>query len=326
MTPRTRPQAGRTTRAHRPVLLKEVLGILSPTDGATYVDGTFGAGGYTQALLEAADCTVWAIDRDPDAIAGGSVLLRSHARRLHLLEGRFGDMAELLNAEGISQVDGIALDLGVSSMQLDEAARGFSFRADGPLDMRMAKAGPSAADIVNREDEATLARILSEYGEEKKARRIARRIVELRNERPITRTRELAEIVAGVVKPDKSGIDPATRTFQALRIHVNDELGEIERGLNAAEILLKPEAKIAVVSFHSLEDRIVKHFFRARSATGTGTSRHLPLAPKRAPSFRLLTKRAVRPSEEEVAENPRARSARLRAAARTAAAPWEKAA
>ncbi|MCE2509965.1 MAG: 16S rRNA (cytosine(1402)-N(4))-methyltransferase RsmH [Alphaproteobacteria bacterium] len=326
MTPRTRPQAGRTTREHRPVLLKEVLGILSPTDGATYVDGTFGAGGYTQALLDAADCTVWAIDRDPDAIEDGSVLLRSYARRLHLLEGRFGEMADLLKAQGVTQVDGIALDLGVSSMQLDKAGRGFSFRADGPLDMRMAKEGPSAADIVNQEDEQTLARILREYGEEKKSRRIARRIVELRNRQPITRTRELAELVAGVVKQDKSGIDPATRTFQALRIHVNDELGEIERGLRAAETLLKPQARIAVVAFHSLEDRIVKTFFRARSATGTGTSRHLPLAPKRTPSFRLLTKRATRPGEAETAANPRARSARLRAAERTEAAPWEHAA
>ncbi len=328
MNPRARPQEEPTKPGHRPVLLKEVLGILEPADGATYVDGTFGAGGYASALLEAADCTVWGIDRDPDAIAGGTVLVKAYPRRLHLLEGRFGDMAALLKAQGVTQVDGIALDLGVSSMQLEEPARGFSFRADGPLDMRMEKAGRSAADVVNQEDAETLASILSKYGEERKAGRIARRIVELRTQKPIMRTRELAEIVAGVVKQEKSGIDPATRTFQALRIHVNDELGEIERGLRAAEILLKPEGRIAVIAFHSLEDRLVKTFLRARCGEAAGASRHRPPepGPKKAPSFRLLTRRPVRPAKAELAENPRARSARLRAAERTGAAPWGNAA
>ncbi len=328
MTPRARPREKETMCGHRPVLLKEVLGILEPADGSTYVDGTFGAGGYAKALLEAADCTVWGIDRDPDAIAGGSVLIKAYPRRLHLLEGRFGDMAALLKAQGVTQVDGIALDLGVSSMQLAARKRGFSFGEDGPLDMRMEKTGRSAADVVNQEDAETLASILSEYGEERKSRRIVRRIVELRTKKPITRTRELAEIVACVVKQEKSGIDPATRTFQALRIHVNDELGEIERGLHAAEILLKPHGRIAVVAFHSLEDRLVKTFLRARSGEATGASRHRPPAPgpAQAPSFRLLTRRVIRPAKAEIALNPRARSARLRAAERTKAPPWESAA
>ncbi len=327
MTRRARPQES-VRRSHQPVLLKEVLGILEPADGATYVDGTFGAGGYASALLEAADCTVWGIDRDPDAIAGGSVLLKAHPRRLHLLEGRFGDMAALLKAQGVTQVDGIALDLGVSSMQLAAAPRGFSFREDGPLDMRMEKQGPSAADVVNQEDAETLALILSKYGEERKSRRIARRIALLRTQKPITRTRELAEIVASVVKQEKSGIDPATRTFQALRIHVNDELCEIERGFHAAEILLKPHARIAVVAFHSLEDRLVKTFLRERSGARASASRHRPPTPgpTQAPSFHLLSRRPVRPGAEEIALNPRARSARLRAAERTEAPPWESAA
>jgi len=321
MPSRTRPQE--TQSSHRPVLLQEVLDVLDPADGATYVDGTFGAGGYTKALLEAANCTVWGIDRDPDAIAGGTVLLRSYPRRLHLIEGRFGEMAELLEREGVGQVDGIALDFGVSSMQLDQAERGFSFREDGPLDMRMEKTGLSAAEIVNTEDEKTLARIFWKYGEEQKSRRIARRIVEVRTQKPITRTRELAEIVASVVRQGKDGINPATRTFQALRIHVNDELGEIERGLSAAEKLLKPSGKIAVVAFHSLEDRLVKTFFHARSTESARPSRHLPLETEApAATFHRLHRRVLRPSAAEIATNPRARSARLRAAERTQAAPW----
>jgi len=328
MTTRALARETKTTRSHRPVLLKEVLGILSPTDGATYVDGTFGGGGYSRALLEAADCTVWGIDRDPDAITDNTVLLKAYERRLHLLEGRFGNMAELLRAQGVTKVDGIALDLGVSSMQLADASRGFSFRKDGPLDMRMEKVGRSAADVVSQEDAETLSLIFSKYGEERKSRHIARRIVELRTKKPITRTRQLAEIIAGVVKQEKSGIDPATRAFQALRVHVNDELGEIERGLRAAEILLKPHARIAVVAFHSLEDRLIKTFLRARSVGHAGTYRHRPPepGPKQAPSFRLLYQRVIQPNAEEIDLNPRARSARLRAAERTEAGPWGNAA
>lgn len=321
MGTRTRPQE---TAGHCPVLLNEVLDALEPVDGATYVDGTFGGGGYTKALLEAANCTVWGIDRDPEAIAGGATLQRTYPQRLHLVEGRFGDMASLLQSHGVAQVDGIALDLGVSSMQIDLPERGFSFREDGPLDMRMEKIGLSAADVVNTEDEKTLAKIFLKYGEERKSRRIARRIIERRTKKPITRTRELAELVAAVVHKEKDGIHPATRSFQALRIYVNDELGEIERGLGAAEILLKPSGRLAVVAFHSLEDRIVKTFFRLRSATDPRPSRHLPIAPDmRAPSFNLLHRRVLRPCPAEIDANPRARSARLRAAERTAAAPWE---
>ncbi|MEW5704708.1 MAG: 16S rRNA (cytosine(1402)-N(4))-methyltransferase RsmH [Pseudomonadota bacterium] len=325
MPSRTRPQEKQARGGHRPVLLDETLDALAPVDGATYIDGTFGGGGYAKALLETANCTVWGIDRDPEAIASGAVLAQSFGRRLHLLQGRFGEMAALLREKGVTRVDGIALDLGVSSMQLDQPDRGFSFREDGPLDMRMEKAGRSAADVVNQEDEQTLVAILLKYGEERKARRIARRIVEARVRQPITRTRELAELVASVVKPTPNGTNPATRTFQALRIYVNDELGEIERGLRAAEVLLKPAARIAVVAFHSLEDRPVKTFFRLRSEEGRHPSRHLPVRHEtaQAPSFRLLSRRAIRPTAAELAANPRARSARLRAAERTAAPPWE---
>jgi len=330
MIPRTRHQEAqqqetKSQAGHRPVLLKEVLDALNPVDGATYVDGTFGAGGYTQAILKAADCTVWAIDRDPEAIEGGAALARLYPKRLHLVEGRFSDMVALLAQNGIHQVDGIALDFGVSSMQIDSPERGFSFSKDGPLDMRMEKAGLSAADVVNTEDEKTLATIFFKYGEERKSRHIARRIVERRAEKPITRTHELSDIVASVVRKGKDGINPATRTFQALRIYVNDELGEIERALSAAESLLKPSARLVVVAFHSLEDRIVKTFLRLRSAQAARASRHLPMKPEaaQAPSFALMHRRVVRPGPAEIAANPRARSARLRAAMRTTAAPWE---
>ena len=330
MVPRTRHQEAekeetKSQAGHRPVLLKEVLDALDPVDGATYIDGTFGAGGYTRALLKAANCTVLAIDRDPEAIEGGAELARLYPQRLHLVEGRFGNMVALLEKNGVHQVDGITLDLGISSMQIDIPERGFSFRGDGPLDMRMEKTGMSAADVINTEDEKTLATILFKYGEERKSRHIARRIVEMRTKKPITRTHELGEIIASVVRKGKDGINPATRSFQALRIYVNDELGEIERGLRAAEILLKPSARIAVVAFHSLEDRIVKNFLRLRSAQVARVSRHLPMNTETAPapSFSLLHRRVVRPNAAEIAANPRARSARLRIAERTAAKPWE---
>jgi 16S rRNA (cytosine1402-N4)-methyltransferase len=242
-----------------------------------------------------------------------------------VLEGRFGDMEALLATLGISAVAGIALDLGVSSPQLDDPARGFSFRADGPLDMRMGTGGASAADLVNTLPEATLANLIYIYGEERFARRVARAIVAQREAAPLTRTIELAKLVRAVV-PTSGGIDPATRTFQALRMEVNDELGELKRALAAAERLLAPGGRLAIVSFHSLEDRKVKDFLRQRSDAAPQASRHRPAAPARAPSFRLLTRKPVTPGDAELARNPRARSARLRAAERTDAAPWERAA
>jgi 16S rRNA (cytosine1402-N4)-methyltransferase len=259
---------------------------------------------------------VIALDRDPDAIAAGQALAERYPSRLLLIEGRFGDMAELLEAEGVREVDGVALDLGVSSMQFDRPERGFSFRASGPLDMRMEKRGASAADLVNKADEAELADIFWRYGEERRSRRVARAIVEQRKQKPIETTGELAEIVRRAVGPSaKDESDPATRVFQALRIAVNDELGELERGLAAAEQVLAPGGRLAVVSFHSLEDRAVKEFVRARSGRTPAPSRHAP--PRRAPqaaTLRDLTRRPVVPSDAEVAANPRARSARLRVA------------
>jgi len=312
---------------HVPVLLAEVLEALSPRDGALYVDGTFGLGGYTRALLEAAQCKVCGIDRDPRAIAAGAALAAQHPGRLELINGRFGDMERLLTARGVTHVDGVALDIGVSSPQIDEPARGFSFRQDGPLDMRMGADGPTAADVVNTADEATLADIIERFGEERFARRIARAIVAARAQQPITRTAQLADIVRSVVRRTADGIDPATRTFQALRIYVNDEIGELQRGLAAAERLLGPGGRLAVVSFHSLEDREVKSFLKRRSGGEGGVSRHLPTqASRRMPSFALLTRRAIRPGDAENVSNPRARSARLRAAERTAAPAWMEAA
>ena len=309
--------------AHQPVMLAEVIAALAPRAGKLYLDGTFGAGGYAGALLEAAACAVVGIDRDPAAIERGRALAARYGERLALIEGRFGDMAALLATRGIAQVDGIALDLGVSSPQLDEPARGFSFRADGPLDMRMGRDGETAADLVNRLPERELASLIAELGEERHARRVSRAIVEARAAAPITRTGALAEIVRGAVPRAKDGIDPATRTFQALRLGVNDELGELDRGLASAERLLVPGGRLAVVAFHSLEDRRVKSFLRERASEAAGASRHAPLpAARRNPSFRLLHRRALKPSEAEIAANPRARSARLRAAERTPAPAW----
>ena len=306
---------------HAPVMLEEVMAVLRPRDDAIYVDGTFGGGGYSAALLSRARCRVYGIDRDPDAIARGHEMAKRFDGRLTLIHGRFSEMDELLDAQGVAKADGVALDIGVSSFQFDQAARGFSFSSDGPLDMRMdASCGETAADLVNTLPEDDIADILHRFGEEKRARSLARAIVAAR---PLRRTHELAEIAERVLGRGAQKIHPATRTFQALRIAVNDELGELERGLEAAERVLKPEGRLAVVSFHSLEDRIVKQFLAERSGrTGRG-SRHLPeTKPAHAPSFREAGKNPQTPSTEEVRANPRARSARLRAAERTAAPAW----
>jgi 16S rRNA (cytosine1402-N4)-methyltransferase len=312
---------------HIPVMLAEVLEALAPRDGGQYVDGTFGGGGYASAILEAVDCCVLGIDRDPAAIARGQALVERFDGRLTLVQGEFSRMNEFTqasNVKGIANgvangVDGVVLDLGVSSFQFDQPARGFSFREDGPLDMRMSLSGESAADVVNSADERTLTQIIARYGEEKNARRIARAIIAAR---PVTGTAQLAAIVSQAQGPAalRHAIHPATRTFQALRIHVNDELGELERGLDAALDILKPEGRLVVVSFHSLEDRMVKRFLTERSTSAPRASRHDPLgAPARAVSFRLLTHRPRTPSAEELASNPRARSAKLRAGIKLAA-------
>lgn len=313
------------TEAHTPVMLAEVVEVLNPRNGGLYVDGTFGAGGYARAILDSADCAVIGIDRDVRAVDSARSFSKRYGERLTVLHGRFGDMEGLLESRHVREVDGVALDLGVSSMQLDESARGFSFLRDGPLDMRMdpESGGESAADVVNAYAEGDLARIIAVYGEERRARAVARAIVAARAKTPLTRTGALAEVITGVLgAPRADRIHPATRTFQGLRIYVNDELGELARGLEAAERMLRPSGRLAVVAFHSLEDRMVKQFLAGRSGAGRGTSRHLPQAPVRAPSFKLVWRGARKPSESETARNPRARSARLRAAERTSARPW----
>lgn len=301
--------------SHVPVMLSEVIELLAPRAGAGYLDATFGGGGYSAAILEAVPCTVWAIDRDPDAIARGASLAARFPCRLHLIHGEFGNMLELLADRGVTELDGVVLDLGVSSFQLDDPVRGFSFRADGPLDMRMSRSGPTAAELVNALPERELADVLFTFGEERASRRIARAIVAARAIEPITSTARLAAIIRGVLPPDRFGIDPATRSFQALRIRVNDELGEIERALDQASRLLTPGGRLVVVSFHSLEDRIVKRFMGGMAGRVPSPSRHDPrgLAVRQAPRFRLLTTRPLRPGPREAAANPRARSARLRA-------------
>mgnify|MGYP000125225297 CR=1 FL=1 len=305
---------------HIPVMLEEVLATLRPRPGAIYLDATFGGGGYAAAILAAADCTLWALDRDPDAIARGAALAAAHPGRLHLLHACFGDMLETLGEHGVTALDGVVMDLGMSSFQIDQAERGFSFRSEGPLDMRMGRDGPSAADLVNSLPEGELARILAEFGEERHARRVARAILRERAAAPITTTGRLASIIRSAVPRDPSGMDGATRSFQGLRIAVNDELGEIERGLAAAESLLAPGGRLVVVSFHSLEDRIVKRRMAASSGRAGTASRHDPasLMPRAAPDFALLTTRALRPSEAETNANGRARSARLRGMQRLA--------
>ena len=304
---------------HDPVLREEVLQALRPRPHGLYVDGTFGAGGYTEALLSLPGIRVIGLDRDPDAIAAGR---RRFAERadLTLREARFSALEAVADDLGCGALDGVVLDIGVSSMQLDQPDRGFSFRQDGPLDMRMSQDGPSAADIVNTADEETLADILFHFGEERASRRIARAVVHDRRLRPFTTTRQLAEMI-GRVSPGKPGdIHPATRSFQALRIAVNDELGELALGLAAAERRLVLGGRLAVVTFHSLEDRIVKRFFQARSGRSAGGSRHLPGGPAPdAPTFRLEGKQPVVPGTAEIERNPRARSAKLRFGTRTEA-------
>jgi 16S rRNA (cytosine1402-N4)-methyltransferase len=300
---------------HLPVMLAEVLESLEPRNGGHYIDGTFGGGSYSKAILEAADCRVLGIDRDPDAIARGRELAKQFGERLTIVQGEFSQMDELFTGKS----DGVVLDLGVSSFQFDEADRGFSFREDGPLDMRMSKSGVSAADFVNTAEESVLADVIHHLGEERFARRVARAIIAAR---PLSRTAELADVVAKALGPAalRHPIHPATRTFQALRIHVNDELGELERGLEAAERVLNAGGRLVVVAFHSLEDRIVKRFFSERGKPQPAGSRHTPTAAaKHAQTFRLITSKPRMPTESEIAQNPRARSARLRAAEKLAA-------
>lgn len=305
---------------HLPVLINEVVAGLAVVPGETHVDGTFGAGGYTRALLGAGAGRVIGFDRDPDAIANGPTLVPDS--NLTLINERFSQMDRVLADRGLLPVDGIALDIGVSSMQLDQADRGFSFMNDGPLDMRMSQSGQTAAEFLNHADEGEIARVLKEYGEEPRARAVARAIVAAR---PLTRTAELAAVVRralGFRQGQKS--DPATRTFQAIRIHLNAELDELEQGLRAAERSLRPGGRLAVVTFHSLEDRIVKRFLKTRSGDVPSGSRHRPMVAKGpAPTFEQVAK-PVSPSEAELARNPRARSARLRTAVRTDAPAWDQ--
>jgi 16S rRNA (cytosine1402-N4)-methyltransferase len=307
--------AASVTAGHVPVLLDRVVEWLAVRDGGLYVDGTFGAGGYARAILRTAGARVIGIDRDQTAIARGADLVSQAQGRLELVEERFGELQSVV-AE--SSADGIVFDLGVSSMQLDRAERGFSFRLDGPLDMRMGHDGPTAADIVARAPERDLAAIIATLGEERQARAVARAIVKARSEQAVDTTRALANIVARVVHMRDSAIHPATRTFQALRIFVNEELAELAHGLAAAEHALKPGGRLVVVSFHSLEDRIVKNFLSARGRA-PATSRHQPEVAAAPPSFRLLTRKPEIPGDAEIAANPRARSAKLRAAERTQA-------
>ena len=303
---------------HVPVLGRQAIEMLNVRDGGIYVDATFGAGGYSRAILDTAGTRVVGIDRDRSAISGGFELVDQSRGRLTLVEDRFSNLAEICAAQGISSADAVVMDVGVSSMQLDQADRGFSFRLGGPLDMRMGHDGPTAADVIARASEADLASIIYIFGEERHSRAVARAIVAARKEAPITTTRALADIVAKVVRSKPSEIHPATRTFQALRIFVNEELDELYLALSAAERVLKPGGRLVVVSFHSLEDRIVKNFLAERSKAGGG-SRHLPEIAQAAPSFVVLTKRPVTPDEAEISANPRARSAKLRAAERTSA-------
>ncbi len=302
---------------HIPVLLAEVIAALAPSPGAVIVDATFGAGGYTRALL-AGGATVHAFDRDPDAIAAARVWGEANENppRLILHPRRFSEMVAALADAGVARVDGIAMDIGVSSMQLDQAHRGFAFASDGPLDMRMAQDGPSAADFLNTAAEADIADVLFQYGEERQSRRVARAIVAAR---PLSTTGELAAIVRKALGYRQGAPkDPATRSFQAIRIHVNAELGELSEGLAAAEALLAPGGRLAVVAFHSLEDRIVKSFLREASGSAAAASRHMPEAAGITPLFAPISK-AIRAGAAELAINPRARSATLRHAVRTAA-------
>jgi 16S rRNA (cytosine1402-N4)-methyltransferase len=312
------PAAAGGLARHIPVLGREVIEYLAVRDGGLYIDATFGAGGYTRAILAAADARVLAIDRDRDAVARGADLVEEAGGRLTLVEERFSNLAQVAHAFGHPLADGVVLDLGVSSMQLDEAGRGFSFRFDGPLDMRMGATGASVADLIAAASERDLASIIFLLGEERHARAIARAIITARAAAPIRTTRALVSVIERVVRGRPGGIHPATRTFQALRIFINEELGELAAALGAAESVLKPGGRLVVVAFHSLEDRIAKTFLTARARPG-GASRHSPQAHGRPPTFRLLTRGPVTPDEAEIGANPRARSAKLRAAERTPA-------
>ena len=308
---------------HIPVLLTEVLGALDPQDGETFVDGTFGAGGYSKALLDGAATHVLAIDRDTNTLEGGQALVSAYAPRLVLVEGCFADMEAICGTHGYEAVDGVTLDIGVSSMQIDEAARGFSFAKDGPLDMRMAQSGPTAADVVNDMEEEDLANVIYRFGEERRSRSVARAIVRRRESAPFVTTIDLAEVVRRAVGGKPGRIHPATRTFQALRIFVNAELEQFALGLAAAERLLKPGGRLAVVTFHSLEDRIAKRFFQLRSGQGSSTSRYRPVMDDGlSPSFSCPVRRVVKAGDAELDINPRARSARLRWGIRTEAEAW----
>lgn len=301
---------------HIPVLLDEVVAGIAPTNAMSIIDATFGAGGYSRALL-ASGARVYAFDRDPNAIRDGEAMVAEFDGQLSLHPERFAQMREEMERIGVPQVDAVVMDIGVSSMQLDQAARGFAFSSDGPLDMRMSQSGESAAEFLNTADEGAIADVLYQYGEERQSRRVARAIVAAR---PLETTGEFARVVRRALghKPhDKK--DPATRSFQAVRIHVNDELGELRAGLAAAELLLKEGGVLAVVSFHSLEDRLVKRFFKEASGAGKAVSRHLPgEIPGPPPTFTKVSK-AIRPSEAEIARNPRSRSSILRHAIRTSA-------
>src|SRR5712671_5470540 len=322
--PSPRPDRFRSRRMtpsavrHIPVLGRQAVEMLTPRDGGTYVDATFGAGGYSRTILDTAGTRIIGIDRDRSAITGGFDLVERANGRLTLVEDRFSHLAEVCAARDIDAVDGVVMDVGVSSMQLDQAERGFSFRLGGPLDMRMGHDGPTAADVIAKASETDLASIIYIFGEERHSRGVARAIVAARKEAPVVTTRALADIVGKVVRSKPNEIHPATRTFQALRIFVNEELDQLHLALSAAERVLKPGGRLVVVSFHSLEDRIVKNFLVERAKAGGG-SRHLPEVAQAAPSFSLLTKRPVTADEAEIAANPRARSAKLRAAERTAA-------
>jgi 16S rRNA (cytosine1402-N4)-methyltransferase len=305
---------------HIPVLGRPAVGFLAVRAGGVYIDATFGAGGYAGQILAAANCTVIGIDRDPGAIARAAEVVQAAGGRLTLFEDRFSNLQAVAQRCGHERVDAVVFDLGVSSMQLDEPARGFSFRHDGPLDMRMGGDGPSAADVVALASERDLTTVIATLGEERHARAVARAIVAARRHAPILSTLALAEIVAGVVRARPGAIHPATRTFQALRIFVNEELEELAAGLSAAERLLSPGGRLVVVAFHSLEDRIVKSFLADRSRRA-GTSRHRPEAARAEATFHVLTKRPMIADDAEVSANPRARSAKLRAAERTNAPP-----
>jgi 16S rRNA (cytosine1402-N4)-methyltransferase len=309
-------------------MLPEVIRALRPTAGGIYVDGTFGAGGYSRAILEAADCTVYAIDRDPEAIARARAMAAEFGGRLIPLEGCFGDAAELLKAVNVTSITGLVLDIGVSSIQLSTPERGFSFQQNGALDMRMSKSGQSAADVVNNFPERELADIIYSYGEERASRVIAKKIVAERALAPIETTLHLAGIIHSVVpRKPTSKTDTATKTFQALRIFVNDELGELERALEGAESIIAPEGRLVVVSFHSLEDSRVKDFLKERGGRLGNQSRHLPALPQgKDATFFIEANSGLKPSDAEIAVNPRSRSARLRYGIRTVALPWGTAA